>query len=241
MKRIAAVHNAVMEAFQDFIDEKDLGIILEGTDDTSSKEISRLQERIGVILRPVLKFTDIGIEMHPEAITSQEDRLGMLCLLIEALEDTLQALGIDDIENDEKEDDEGASMIYGTDYGDLEQALSDALVEHGCLFDEQYYLDQSQSASTSAPSKNPAKEQTLVITIGFSDMSRENILIRTSGKNAEKAKELIIKAYEDWQDDKDDPLIPTTSNLEELFEKTLNDHQIPFTTEDFDVIAFDLE
>ena len=241
MKRIAAVHNAVMEAFQDFIDEKDLGIILEGTDDISSKEISRLQERIGVILGPVLKFTDIGLEMHPEAITSQKDRLGMLCLLIEALEDTLQALGIDDIENDEKEDDEGASMIYGTDYGDLEQALSDALVEHGCLFDEQYYLDQSQSASTSAPSKNPAKEQTLVITIGFSDMSRENILIRTSGKNAEKAKELIIKAYENWQDDKDDPLIPTTSNLEELFEKTLKDNQIPCTTEDFDVIAFDLE
>ena len=241
MKRIAAVHNAVMEAFQDFIDEKDLGIILEGTDDISSKEISRLQERIGVILRPVLKFTDIGIEMHPEAITSQEDRLGMLCLLIEALEDTLQALGIEDIENDEKEDDEGASMIYGTDYGDLEQALSDALVEHGCLFDEQYYLDQNESASTSAPSKNPAKEQTLVITIGFSDLSRENILIRTSGKNAEKAKELIIKAYENWQDDKDDPLIPTTSNLEELFEKTLKDNQIPFTTEDFDVIAFDLE
>ena len=241
MKRIAAVHKAIMSDFQDFIDEKDLGIILEGTDDFTTKEVSRLQTRIGTILGYVLKFTDKGLELHPEAIKDQEERLGMLCLLIEALEDTLQALGIKDIENDEKEDDEGASMIYGTDYGNLKQALSDTLIEHGCLFDEQYYLDQSQLEATSAPNKKYVPEyQTLVITIGFSDLSRENILIRTSGEDAEKAKELIIKAYEDWQADADSAT-PSTATLEEIFEDVLKKNHIPFTTEDFDVLAFELE
>ena len=240
MKRIAAAHKAVMQVFQEFIDEKDLGVILEGVDEYSAKEVSRLNERIGTILKPVIKFTDKGLELHPEAIEDQEDRLCILSLLIEALEDTLQALGIDDIENDEKEGDDGASMIYGTDYGNLEQALSDTLIEHGCLFDEDYYLDQSQSKA-SAPSKQYVPEnQTLVITIGFSDLSRENILIRTSGEDAEKAKELIIKAYEDWQADADSAT-PSTATLEEIFEETLRKNHIPFTTEDFDVLAFEIE
>ena len=238
MRRIAAVHKSVMQTFQDFIDEKNLGIILVGSDNCATKEVSRLNEKIGKILNPVMQFTDQGLELHPEAITSQEDRLCTLSLLIEALEDTLQALGIDDIENDEKEGDDGASMIYGTDYGNLEQALSDVLVEHGCMFNEQYYLDQYPPDPASGA--YVPENQTLVITIGFSDLSRENILIRTSGQDANKAKELIIKAYEDWQADADSAT-PSTSTLEEIFENVLKKNHIPFTTEDFDVIAFEIE
>ena len=63
---------------------------------------------------------------------SHEERLVLLGAIIERFEDFLEKKGID-IPNPEKEQDEYASLIYGTDYGNLESAIESELIYYGLL------------------------------------------------------------------------------------------------------------
>jgi len=63
---------------------------------------------------------------------THEERLMMLGELVERFEDYLESKGIV-IENLEKEQDECASNIYGTEYGDLTDELESVLVWWGLL------------------------------------------------------------------------------------------------------------
>lgn len=51
--------------------------------------------------------------------------------IIESFEDFLTRKGID-IPNDEKDDDPDASLIYGSDYGDLQDDLEYILAAYDC-------------------------------------------------------------------------------------------------------------
>lgn len=53
--------------------------------------------------------------------------------IIEAFEDFLERRGIN-IENPEKEEDpEGASLIYGSDFGELQDEIESILYSAGCV------------------------------------------------------------------------------------------------------------
>ena len=68
---------------------------------------------------------------------THEDRLTLLSLIIEAFEDFLEERGID-IPNEEKEQDpEHASLIYGSDYMNLESDIEEILVSYGLLKKEE--------------------------------------------------------------------------------------------------------
>lgn len=55
----------------------------------------------------------------------------LLMEIIEVFEDFLDEKGIE-IPNEEKDEDpDGASNIYGTDYGNLEENIADVLTWHG--------------------------------------------------------------------------------------------------------------
>ena len=69
---------------------------------------------------------------EPVAKKCNGNRLEFLCSLIEVFETFLDEKGIS-IENDEKLEDEDASNIYGTDYGDLESELESELIKWGVL------------------------------------------------------------------------------------------------------------
>ena len=61
---------------------------------------------------------------------THEDRLTLFAQIIEAFEDFLEERGID-IPNEEKEQDpEHASLIYGSDYMNLESDIEDILVRY---------------------------------------------------------------------------------------------------------------
>ena len=64
---------------------------------------------------------------------THEERLCMLSLIIESFEDFLEARGID-IPNEEKEQSpDTASLIYGSDYMELESDIEDILIQNGLL------------------------------------------------------------------------------------------------------------
>lgn len=60
------------------------------------------------------------------------DRLELLGSIIDIFEDFLEEKGIE-IENDEKEDDADAAILYGTDYGNLESAIEQTLINWNLL------------------------------------------------------------------------------------------------------------
>lgn len=64
---------------------------------------------------------------------SHQDELDFGCSLVEAVEDVLMAEGID-IPNDEKDEDEFASLIYGTDYSDLENRIIYVILDQNGLY-----------------------------------------------------------------------------------------------------------
>ena len=67
---------------------------------------------------------------------THSNRLELLGCLAEAVEDLLEEKGIS-IPNPEKEDDENAAIIYGSDYGILTSAFENILVHSGLLEKEE--------------------------------------------------------------------------------------------------------
>ena len=65
-----------------------------------------------------------------------EERLTLLGAIIERFEDPLDERGIV-IQNPEKDGDDDASNIYGTDYGELESAIESELIYYGLLKKEE--------------------------------------------------------------------------------------------------------
>ena len=59
---------------------------------------------------------------------SHSQRLCMLGCIIETFEDFLAKRGID-IPNPEKDEDPNASLIYGSDYGELESMIENTLID----------------------------------------------------------------------------------------------------------------
>lgn len=55
------------------------------------------------------------------------DRLELLGSIIDIFEDFLEGKGVE-IDNDEKEGDADAAILYGTDYGNLESAIEQTLI-----------------------------------------------------------------------------------------------------------------
>ena len=66
------------------------------------------------------------------------DRAEMIGCIIDAFEDWLTEKGIteEDIPNDDRDEDDGAALIYGCDYGNLEGIIEDILVEHELIEEE---------------------------------------------------------------------------------------------------------
>lgn len=64
------------------------------------------------------------------------ERLETLALIIEVFEDFLESRGID-IPNDERNEDPCASLIYGSDYGELESNLESLLIRLGMMEKEE--------------------------------------------------------------------------------------------------------
>ena len=70
-------------------------------------------------------------------IDEHSERLEILCMFVELLEDFLDEKGIV-IPNDEKnQDPESASNIYGTDYGILSDRIEDLLIRLGYMKKEE--------------------------------------------------------------------------------------------------------
>lgn len=68
---------------------------------------------------------------------SHEERLTLFSLIIEAFEDFLEKRGID-IPNEEKEQSpESASLIYGSDYMELESEIERILISYDLLKKEE--------------------------------------------------------------------------------------------------------
>ena len=65
----------------------------------------------------------------------RNDRMAVLIDIIEVFEDFLDRKGIV-IPNDEKDDDPGASNIYGTDFGALSEDIEQSLIWYGLLDEE---------------------------------------------------------------------------------------------------------
>lgn len=63
---------------------------------------------------------------------SHEERLILLGAIIERFEDFLEKRGII-LDNPEKIQEDCASNIYGTDYGELESAIESELIYYGLL------------------------------------------------------------------------------------------------------------
>lgn len=76
-------------------------------------------------------------ELPAHRIHDRSERLETLSLFIELFEDFLEKRGID-VPNDEKDQDpEGASTIYGSDYGELESGIEDLLIRLGMIDKEE--------------------------------------------------------------------------------------------------------
>lgn len=67
---------------------------------------------------------------------SHEERLILLRAIIERFEEFLDKRGII-LENPEKVQEDCASNIYGTDYGELESAIESELIYYGLLDKEE--------------------------------------------------------------------------------------------------------
>lgn len=69
---------------------------------------------------------------------NNEERLGMLCEIIETFEDLLEEYGIEipNPEKQERDDPDCASNIYGSDYGFLEERITQILTDYHLLEDE---------------------------------------------------------------------------------------------------------
>ena len=65
-------------------------------------------------------------------VSSHLQRLEFLGCIIDVFEDFLTEKGIE-IQNDEKEEDEDAAIIYGTDYDNLESSLESLLIQYNVL------------------------------------------------------------------------------------------------------------
>ena len=94
---------------------------------------ARIQENNGV--DAIANFaTTMNMDMNAyfKAVTPDqlhEDRLEQIGGIIDVFEDWLESKGItnDMIKNDERDDDESAALIYGTDYDELEDSLHEVL------------------------------------------------------------------------------------------------------------------
>jgi len=60
----------------------------------------------------------------------EDGGMALVTALIETFEEFLDARGID-VPNEEKEEDDWASTIYGTDFGDLQSMVADTLAAYG--------------------------------------------------------------------------------------------------------------
>ena len=60
-----------------------------------------------------------------------------VAFLIDAIDDFLEEKGVE-IENDEKEDDEDAAIIYGSDFDDVEERLRETLKSSGIYIADTY-------------------------------------------------------------------------------------------------------
>lgn len=69
------------------------------------------------------------------AVISNEDTSEFLGRIIDIFEDFLEEKGID-IDNPEKEDNDDASIIYGSDYGILQDRLTDLMKAWRIINDE---------------------------------------------------------------------------------------------------------
>lgn len=74
---------------------------------------------------------EVRDELPPKYMTNSE-RLETLGCIIDIFEDFLEEKGID-IPNDEKEQDDDAAIIYGTDYDNLSDRLEHILIRLGMM------------------------------------------------------------------------------------------------------------
>lgn len=69
------------------------------------------------------------------AVVDKNDTPEFLGRIIDIFEDFLEEKGID-IDNPEKEDNDDAAIIYGSDYGILQDQLKDLMKAWGIISDE---------------------------------------------------------------------------------------------------------
>lgn len=65
-------------------------------------------------------------------MVAENERLKFIGHIIDIFEDFLEEKGIE-IQNDEKEDSENPTIIYGTDYGDLSDNIENMMMSWGVL------------------------------------------------------------------------------------------------------------
>lgn len=75
---------------------------------------------------------EVAGEVPARKISSNSDRLETIGCFIDIFEDFLEEKGIN-IQNEEKDQDEDAAIIYGTDYGNLSDRIESLLVNLGVL------------------------------------------------------------------------------------------------------------
>lgn len=75
------------------------------------------------------EYYECGIQASPVSDDSRTEFVGQL---IDAFEDFLESKGIS-IDNPEKEDSDNPAILYGTDYGQIQDELEDTLVKWGII------------------------------------------------------------------------------------------------------------
>lgn len=118
---------------------------------------------------------------------NNELRVELLGQILDCFEDFLEEKGVE-IWNDEKMESENPAILYGTDYGNLEEEVASVLVNWGLL-----------------ESKETPHTSTEMVYI--SELDRFGYTLRAVGKTKREAEDAIIneyvKTYKKWNDGED--------------------------------------
>lgn len=91
-----------------------------------------------------------------------------VAFLIDAIDDFLEEKGVE-IENDEKEDDEDAAIIYGSDFDDIEDRLKEALKGSGIYIADTYNETVPEPEDEALVIFVPSKGELIKIEVGTGD------------------------------------------------------------------------
>lgn len=98
-----------------------------GDESVCGLEVDEAEALLGEAARRIAE-----VDTLPKKLKPNEETHEFVGCIIEIFEEFLEERGID-VPNDEKQEDSDASTIYGSDYGELEDAIAEFLARNGYI------------------------------------------------------------------------------------------------------------